>query len=89
MNEEQQKIIKDFEKEVESAGFQLSLIDHMNCSYPSKSIVRYEFWLEGHLFDTHIISANTIDELINKGIPEVRERMKTRKPGRFTDKPKQ
>lgn len=77
--------IKNFINEVNTRGFLLSFVDLHNQSIPNMSYIRYEFWLEGHLFDSKVFEAHTIEEMCTEGIPEVRRLMDERIPGRFTD----
>jgi len=77
--------IKNFINEVKSRGFLLSFIDLQNQFIPNVGYNRYEFWLEGHLFDSKVFEAHTIEEMCTCGIPEVRKIMDELTPGRFVD----
>jgi len=69
------RLIEELQKEAEGKGFLLRLIDRDNSGYCNRSGYRFELWLEGHLFDSKVATANTLDELYTANEHKIRDLM--------------
>lgn len=80
-----ERLIEELQKEAKGKGFLLRLLDRNKTGFYNQSGDRFDLWLEGHLFDSKVATANTLEELYTANVHKIRELMQIRKPGRFDD----
>lgn len=86
MSEELMQQIRSLKEEANSKGFQVSYLDRGSQQKYIQGVAgRYELWLEGHWFDSKIYFCQTLEELCERGIPEVISAMEKSTPGRMRD----